>query len=745
MRTNHSICIVLWAALLASAAHAQAGARDAKKLPPAPAPEARDWLVHTITRRAGVFRGETDRELILDNGLVRRVFLLTPNAATVAIDSLTTGESFVRAIRPEGEVSFGGKNYKIGGLSGQPVQNYISRDGYDSLTTDADSYQFRAFEFAPIRARLDWGGRKKWTESNAAWPPPGIELILHFDPPAGAPKVNVEVHYELYDGLPLLCKWIECRNESGEPVRIDTFKSEIIAFVEASSDVEENPRAKLPNVYIETNFTKASMTGEAASRDTVYWKDDPSYTSQVNYQLKTPCLLECRPPLGPNLEILPRASFATFRTWMLPFDSNDKDRKILSLTKMYRTLAPWTAQNPLLFHVRSADPAAVRAAVDQAADVGFELIIMTFGSGFDIESTNPDYIKQIKELADYAHSKGVGLGGYSLLASRSVGERDDVINPKTGKPGGFAIFDNSPCLASEWGKNYFLKLTKFFEATGCDVLEHDGSYPGDACASKEHPGHKDYEDSRWVQWSVITNFYNYCRGKDIYLNVPDWYFLNGSNKTGMGYRETNWSLPRDYQEIIERQNIYDGTRYKTPTMGWMFVPLTEYHGGGAAATIEPLDRHLDHYERRLMNLLGAGVQACFRGPRLYDTERTRSVVKKWVDFYKKHREILDSDLIGLRRADGRDYDGWLHVNPNAKERGLAMIYNPLSEDITRTIQLPLYYTGLEGAAMISVNGGEERRIATSAGNSIQNSIKLDIKVPAKGASWVIIKEAPSNK
>ena len=50
-------------------------------------------------------------------------------------------------------------------------------------------------------------------------------------------------------------------------------------------------------------------------------------------------------------------------------------------------------------------------------------------------------------------------------------------------------------------------------------------------------------------------------------------------------------------------------------MGWMFVPLTQYHGGGAAATIEPLKDHLPHYGQRLANLFGAGVQACYRGPR----------------------------------------------------------------------------------------------------------------------------------
>ncbi len=149
----------------------------------------------------------------------------------------------------------------------------------------------------------------------------------------------------------------------------------------------------------------------------------------------------------------------------------------------------------------------------------------------------------------------------------------------------------------------------------------------------------------------------------------------------MGYRETNWSLPRDQQEIIERQNIHDGTRFKSPSMGWMFVPLTEYHGGGAAATIEPLSEHLDHYERRLQNLFGAGVQACFRGPRLFDTDATCDTVKRWVTFYKQHRAILDSPLIPLRRPDGRDWDGWLHVNARLDRPALLCVYNPLEEAI----------------------------------------------------------------
>jgi hypothetical protein len=37
-------------------------------------------------------------------------------------------------------------------------------------------------------------------------------------------------------------------------------------------------------------------------------------------------------------------------------------------------------------------------------------------------------------------------------------------------------------------------------------------------------------------------------------------------------------------------------------------------------------------------------------------------MKHWVDFYKRYRGILDSDIVHVRRPDGRDLDVMLHVN-----------------------------------------------------------------------------------
>lgn len=145
-------------------------------------------------------------------------------------------------------------------------------------------------------------------------------------------------------------------------------------------------------------------------------------------------------------------------------------------------------------------------------------------------------------------------------------------------------------------------------------FEHDGSYPGDVCASTLHTHHKGLQDSQWNQFHKITELYHWMREKGIYLNVPDFYFLNGSTKTSIGYRETNWSLPRDRQLIHTRQLNYDCTWERIPSSLWSFVPLVEYHGGGAAATLEPLSEHLFEYKMLMVQNYGAGIQACYRGP-----------------------------------------------------------------------------------------------------------------------------------
>jgi hypothetical protein len=202
----------------------------------------------------------------------------------------------------------------------------------------------------------------------------------------------------------------------------------------------------------------------------------------------------------------------------------------------------------------------------------------------------------------------------------------------------------------------------------------------------------------------------------------------------MGYRETNWSLPRAQQVIHTRQNIYDGTWNKTPSMGWMFVPLTQYHGGGAAATIEPLDQHRDHYERMLASNLAMGVQACYRGPRLYDSDRTKLLVKTWVDWFKQHRDILESDVVHGRRADGRDLDWMLHVNPKLEKKGMLVVFNPLKQAVKRTLRVNVYYTGLTDETTVRDMNGDAQVYQLDR----VYAIEIPVEMRAESFCWFLL-------
>ncbi|MDO5980190.1 hypothetical protein [Flavivirga spongiicola] len=912
-----------------------------------------DWLLDGTSYKANVYKGKRSDEIIMSNGLLRRVFRIKPNAATVRLDNLVTGESLLRGVKPEAIVKINGINYEIGGLKGQPNYAFLKEEWLDGMTSDASAMKFVGFKISKPKKPFGW---KRFGAHNtdAEWPPKGVHLQMDYALPsdedlikgtsilpssygrqqlyktnfntlddgwrthysssherssfenegkigeiytpqnttvyvervlnadtriieatfnAGTDKtkdygpgialvwpdktlkfylrpgpniegiptfglwdgkrhnyavggqkpfdinqpwtlrlriaddgvyceakskdgewrtlqklptfktmpsevrigktnakgigedlkesqgelarlqvmdfslygvlksnnksalksgdLTVSVHYELYDGIPVMGKWLTLKNNSDKEITVDKFTSEIIAAIEYTStvNIDGMPDA-YPNIHVETDYAFASMNVEGANRHVVKWLTDPDYATQVNYLRVTPCLLNVGPELGPDRKVKPNETFKTFRTFVLPHDSFDRERQGLSIRKMYRTLAPWTTENPLMMHARFSDWDRVKLAIDQASEVGFEMVILTFGSSFNMEDDSPEYLVKMKKYADYAKSKGIEIGGYSLLASRKVGGGNDVVMP----PGRRPNFGNSPCLESSWGQDYFRKLYNFYKQTGFKLLEHDGSYPGDICASTEHPGHNGLEDSRWKQYEKISKFYQWCREQGIVLNIPDYYYLAGGNKCGMGYREVNWSLPRNQQLIHARQNIYDGTWQKMPSMGWMFVPLTEYHGGGAAATIEPLNEHLDHYESMMVSTLGAGVQAFYRGPRLYDTNKTKTMVTNVVNWFKEHREVLEGDIIHLRRPDGQDLDYWLSVNPQSKEKGMLMVYNPLKEAVVKKIKVPLYYTGLKDRTVIK---SKEGLLKTYTLNR-DYSIEIEVKVPANSYTWYVM-------
>lgn len=693
-----------------------------------------DWLIKPVTQRAEIQASSDQKELSLNNGLLKRSFRITPDLACVDYTNLSNQKQLLRSLKPEAILTLNGKAYPVGGLFGQKENAYLLPSWLDTFTAGDSSFHYTGYQVSEAKPFLNWQSTM-WASNRRA--PAGKELGLHFRSSLPALQgLEITVHYVLYDGIPLLCKWVSVQNNSTQNWQLDRVVNEILGMVEEESAVVGSPaQMKKPSgIYFETNYAFNNAMRYDISDQTIHWKTDRAYTSQVNYNYETPCQLEVYPDKAPGIELKTGGNFQSVRTYELLMDSDDRERRGLAIRKMYRLIAPWTTANPIFMHLVSKNDEQVRAAIDQCAATGYEALILSFGSHCNMEDSSATNIRKWKQLTDYAHSRKIYIGSYSLFSSRKISEEDDVIDPKTGKPGG-AFFGNAPCMGSKWGLAYLAKLKYFMRETGFDIFENDGPYPGDVCASTTHPGHTGLKDSQWKQMLLQKELYHWCNENGIYVNAPDWYFLDGTNKIAIGYREVNFSLPREQQMILNRQNIYDGTWEKTPSMGWGFVPLTRYQGGGEEAVLEPLSEHLKDYEQLMMQYYGAGVQACYRGPRLYDTDLTKATVTKVVGWYKEHRDILNSDIIHLRRADGRDWDGILHVNPQLPTKGLLMLYNPLKTSITRTISLPLYYTGLTTMATVR----DAKGVLSKHTLSRDYSINITVTLQPESYSWYEVK------
>jgi hypothetical protein len=703
-----------------------------------------EWMVDPCPFAAQIVRTADGKGFLLDNGLVRRAFRVSPNGATVGFENLMTGQAMLRSVRPEARVTIDGQAYDVGGLTGQPNHAYLSDEWLEAMTAEPGGFVLVDIHVDQPVERFGWN-RRRHHAPDAKWPPTGVRLRMDFVAPAettlpprdertATPNVGVSVFYELYDGIPLISKWITVQNRSSGDILLDRFTVEELAAVEQVNWVENREGVPIPHpdyLHVETDFAFGGFNHEHANRHVVHWRTDPWYQSQVNYERQTPCLLVCEPTRGPAQLIRPGETFESFRVFELVMSGGGREERGLALRRMYRTIAPWVTENPLTHHLLSNNPDQVRRAIDDAAEVGFEAIILSFGSGFNMESPDPDYMREWKDVADYAESRGIELGSYSLFSSRHVGDDNMIVSP----PGQHPTHGQCPAVTSEWGQRWLKTIRAFYDQSGFDQFENDGPYPGDVDVTARPPFQMGELDSQWVQGQMINRLYRDLRSKGIYINAPDYYYLNGTNKCGMGYREVNWSLPREQQVIHTRQNIFDGTWEKAPSMGWMFVPLTEYHGGGAAATIEPLSEHLDHYRKMLQSNLGLGVQAHYRGPRLFDTDTTREMVREQVVWFKKYRDILESDLIHGRRADGRNLDWMLHVNPALETKGMLCVYNPTSNERTETLRIDLRFTGLREEARVSCEDRETNILKVSS----DGMLLLPATVPAQGMTWWVIR------
>ena len=74
----------------------------------------------------------------------------------------------------------------------------------------------------------------------------------------------------------------------------------------------------------------------------------------------------------------------------------------------------------------------------------------------------------------------------------------------------------------------------------------------------------------------------------------------------------------------------------------------------------------------------------------------------------------------------QDLDGFLHVNSQGEVRGLLVVFNPTEERRSKTLSVPLYYTGITKTARVSAPSDDTRYSHRILSRDYRVNIKVDL-------------------
>jgi hypothetical protein len=76
----------------------------------------------------------------------------------------------------------------------------------------------------------------------------------------------------------------------------------------------------------------------------------------------------------------------------------------------------------------------------------------------------------------------------------------------------------------------------------------------------------------------------------------------------------------------------------------------------------------------------------------------------------------------------------MHVNPELKEKGFLMVFNPTDNMIRKKITVPLYYTGISDEARVR----EQENQAGTFKLNRHYEIEMEVEVAPNWYNWYVI-------
>ena len=378
-----------------------------------------DWLVDGVDTPV-TLTTNADQSITLSNGLAARTFSVTSGFGTIDYARLDSdggaSSSCLRAVGPEGYITLDNITYSLGTISNTaPFAGYFNRSAPGAIMYNSSGWGLKALSTgSPSTGGIPWQAGTRGSPAGAAWPPLGFTLMFELAAPASAPPrhqaVSVTLVYEMYVGAPLLSKWVVVNSSSAAAAGV-TVSGVTVETLRLAPPCALGSMPLLwtaPDVIYGTDVIVATDASAAADLGAIEPTVSLTYTSGPGVVLTGGL---GSPNLYPTRIGATAAEFVSFRALELLQDSDEVERYSLGVRRIPRLLAPWILENPIFFH--TTEPIiGWEEQIDKLANASFEMIIFSFGSGFDLETADAAYIAIVKDQVDYARSKGIEVGGY---------------------------------------------------------------------------------------------------------------------------------------------------------------------------------------------------------------------------------------------------------------------------------------------------------------------------------------------
>ena len=167
--------------------------------------------------------------------------------------------------------------------------------------------------------------------------------------------------------------------------------------------------------------------------------------------------------LAPDLPGTENGIFSSFRTFELFFDNFDIERQGLARRRLLSYLSPTLTEAPIYTQTVNMSNASLYSMIEQCDETGFEILAFSFGSGFDMQTTNASTLDYYKSIVAYANSKDIEIGGYDLI---DMAINESIYNHQQ-------IDGTQPdgaCFASHWVDELTLYFDNFVDFVGGSMI-----------------------------------------------------------------------------------------------------------------------------------------------------------------------------------------------------------------------------------------------------------------------------------